>query len=79
MPLALDRQALAEEQEEEVKVLPSTPSYWQPQEYRGRTVCTYVGTGSIIELHVHQMLKRMQLVAYRCGSTSSANMRLDCM
>lgn len=41
MPLALDRQALAEEQEEEVKVLPSTPSYGQPQVHRGRTVCRY--------------------------------------
>ncbi|KAM0524072.1 hypothetical protein ACHAPE_001327 [Trichoderma viride] len=35
MLLALDRQALAEEQDEEAKVLPSMPSHWQPQVYRG--------------------------------------------
>lgn len=46
MPLALDRWALAEEQQEEAKALPSTPSYWQPQVYRDRMYVLLVGSSS---------------------------------
>lgn len=79
MPLALDRWALAEEQQEEAKALPSTPSYWQPQVYRDRMYVLLVGSSSRASCPSNATVERMQLVAYRCGSTSSANMRLDCM